>query len=113
MKTDQSQPIMEKMNSLVDYLASRRTILAAHVRSKAISNSLLEYRKAMELATQVLKAKGTSITLIKDLARGMCAEKEANWEQAQIEYKANIALMETATKELNALQSMNRVVDSI
>ena len=113
MKTDQSMPLMEEMKERIEYLASRRTILAAHVRCKAESNNLLEYRKAMELATQVLKAKGTPATLIKDLARGMCAEKEANWVQAQIEYKANVVLMDTASKELNALQSMNRVVDSI
>ena len=113
MQTDQSQPIMEKMNSLIEYLAERREVLASHIRCQTIAKCLLEYRKAMEMATQILKSKGTAATLIKDLARGMCAEQEAKWEQAQIEYKANVVLMDIASKELNALQSMNRVVDSI
>ena len=113
METDQSMPLMKEMKARIKYLADRREILAMHVGKQVESNALLAYRKAMELATQTLKSKGTQATLIKDLARGMCAEKEAAWTQAQIEYKANIALMETASKELNALQSMNKVVDSI
>ncbi len=113
MKTDQSKPIMERMDERIIFMKERREVLASHIRCQTVSNSLLEYRKAMEIATQVLKSKGTVATLIKDLARGMCAEQEAKWEQAQIEYKANVVLMDTASKELNALQSMNRVVDSI
>lgn len=113
MQTDQSRPIMERMNERIAYMKDRREVLASHVRCEKVARCLLEYRKAMEMATQVLKSKGTAATLVKDLARGMCAEQEAKWEQAQIEYKATVVLMDTASKELNALQSMNRVVDSI
>ena len=105
--------IMQTMRKLVDYLASRREVLASQVRQQTIARALLEYRKAIEIATKQLKAKGTQVGLIKDLARGKCAEQEYIYEQAQLEYKANLVLMETAGKELNALQSMNKVVESI
>ena len=113
MNTDQSMPIMERMNERIGYMKKRRIFLASLVKNQNVANALLEYRKAMEISTQTLKNKGTAATLIKDLARGMCAEQEAKYEQAQIEYKTTVVLMEIASKELNALQSMNRVVDSI
>ena len=113
MKTGSSMEIMQTMRKLVDYLADRRKVLADQVRRQVLAMSLLEYRKAMEIATKKLKADKQPATLIKDLARGMCAESEAKYEQAQLEYKANLVLMETAGKELNALQSMNKVVESI
>ena len=106
-------PLMERMNERIFDMKKRRKFLASLVKNRNVSNALLEYRKAMEISTQILKSKGTAATLIKDLARGMCAEQEAKYEQAQIEYKATVVLMEIASKELNALQSMNRVVDSI
>ncbi len=113
MKTDQSKPLMERMNERIAYMKKRREFLRSFIKERTVANALLEYRKAMEISTLTLKSEGIAATLIKDLARGKCAEQEANYEQAQIEYKATVVLMETASKELNALQSMNRVVDSI
>ena len=113
MKTDQSMPLMERMNERIAYMKERREFLRSFVQFETVAKALLENRKAMEIATQVLKSKGTAATLVKDLARGKCAEQEAKWEQVQIEYKATVVLMDVAGKELNALQSMNRVVDSI
>ena len=108
-----SQPVMDRMKIRIKYLEDRRADLDAMVKNRNVSNALLKYRLAMEVATKRLQADKVPITLIKDRARGMCAEDEAEWEHAQIEYKANIVMMEMASKELNALQSMNRVTDSI
>ena len=106
-------PLMKRMNERIAYMKGRREFLRSFIQNETVAKALLEYRKAMEISTQTLKSDGVAATLIKDLARGKCAEQEANYEQAQIEYKATVVLMDVAGKELNALQSMNRVVDSI
>ncbi len=108
-----SQPVMDRMKIRIKYLEDRRTDLEKMVKDQSESKALLAYRKAMAMSTVTLKADGHPATLIETMAKGDCAEQEAEWKQAQIAMKANLALMEMASKELNALQSMNRVTDSI
>jgi hypothetical protein len=97
-----------KMDELQAYLADRRGALETMVRGQNISKNVLKYRKAMEMATLKLKGEHPA-TLVKDLARGMCAQDEADLEQAQIEFKACLTLMDCAAKELNSLQSQTRI----
>ena len=100
---------IELMDKCLAFSAGRRGALVTMVRNQRESKALLAYRKAMALSTVTLKADGHPATLIETMAKGDCAEQEAEWKQAQIEMKACLALMESTDKSMNALQSQTRI----
>ncbi|KKN07447.1 hypothetical protein LCGC14_1066730 [marine sediment metagenome] len=98
-----------KMDELQAYLAGRRGALETMVRGQNEAKALLKYRKAMEISTIKLKAGGNPATLVETIAKGMCGQDEADLIQARVEFKACLALMDCAAKELNSLQSQTRI----
>ena len=99
------------MHRLHDYLSTRMDKLTEMVKQARVAETTKAYRKAMETATAKLRDSGTSIGLIKDLARGMCADEEYDMIQAEMEYKTCNNLIEAASKQMNALQTQKRDVN--
>ena len=89
---------------ILQLLAKGREGLNQRAIDKA--TTLGAYRKAMEIATVTLRAKGTPATLIKDLARGACYDQEREMDLAESMYKIQITKLDCIRAELNALQSI-------
>ena len=99
---------IEEMDRLHAYLNDRREKLTAMVKNANVAETVKAYRQAMGIATLKLK-KDTSVGLIKDLARSMCADEEYAMVQAEMEYKTCKDLIDCAKAQLNALQSQTRI----
>ncbi len=102
------QVAIEEMDRLHTYLSERSDKLTAMVKKANVAETMKTYRKAMGIATLKLK-KDTSVGLIKDLARSMCADEEYDMVQAEMEYKTCKDLIDCAKAQLNALQSQTRI----
>lgn len=98
--------VAKRIEAINNELAERRKWLESFVRSHRIPNALKDYKKAIELTSAKLRADGTPATLVDKLAQGRCAEKEADLEQAKIEYRAACVLMDAAENEKNGWQSI-------
>ena len=101
-----------RITTLNEDLSDKREQLEKFVSSRKLPNALIAYEKQMELTTAQLRASGTPVSTIKDIAKGRCAEKGGELEQAKIEWRAILVLIEAIKAELNSNQSLFRHLEN-
>ena len=102
--------VAKQIEQKIHLLEKGRGGLKELAKNKA--DTLGAYRKAIEIATITLRAEGTPVTLIKDLARGACNEQERNMDLAESLYKIQMTKLDSIKAELNGWQSINRFLDN-
>ena len=76
--------------------------------AKDKANAEYEYRQALGEEIARLKADGTSVSIIGDMARGNVAELKLKRDMADVMYKSAIESLRAIQSELSALQSVGR-----
>ena len=79
------------------------------LKAQAIKN----YDMKMDVAIVELKDEGVPVTLIRDRAKGKCAEYRYELELAEAGYKACISNIEALKAQLNGCQSIFRYLDEM
>ena len=98
--------IADRITKAINLIEAHRKSLPEKSKQKA--TTLVEYEKAMMIDMLKLKSEGSSITLIKDIARGNCSDQRLACELAESEYKNIIVSIEALKAQLNGWQSLFR-----
>jgi len=101
--------VSRKIQDYVEELELRKKTLENFVKSKKIHKALLALNKKVE--TETIKAKfdeKVPVTLIGNIVKGKCADEYADYEQAGMEYRAAVKLIEATESQMNAYQSIFR-----
>lgn len=76
----------------------------------AVAEIRLRAGKPVTLDGEMIK--DCPVTIIKDVAKGLCWEERTQMELAIGEYKANLSKLESVRAELNGFQSANKWLES-
>ena len=104
--------ISVKIASLCDELEVRKEGLENFVKSKKLCKSLTALNKKIEIET--IKAKfddKLQVSLIGNIVKGKCAEEFGDYEQADIEYRSAVKLIEATEAQLTGFQSIGKYFD--
>jgi len=100
--------VSQRIESLCKKLAVQEKQLQEFVRSAELPKALKDYRRAMQIEVVGLRDEGKPATLIDTLAKGKCADQEAELEWQKQKYKAILAGIECTKTELTGYQSVFR-----
>ena len=101
-----------RIEDLCNEIEERKKGLENFVKSKKLRKTLVALNKKIEIET--LKAKFDDklpISLIGNIIKGKCSEEFGDYEQADIEYRSAVKLIEATEAQLNGFQSINRYLD--
>lgn len=101
-----------RIEELCDELEERKKGLEVFVKSKKLAKSLIALNKKIEIET--VKAKFDDkipISIIGNIVKGKCADEFGDYEQADIEYRSAVKLMEATEAQLTGFQSINKYFD--
>lgn len=105
--------VAKKIEIINNDLERRGKLLEDFVRSEKLPAAMEEYDKAMEIVVATLRSEGTAATLIKDIAKGRCAEQARKVKQAEMEYRVAVSLISSTETRMSGYQSMNRYLDKM
>lgn len=113
--------ISEQMTSLINDLSKLRLSLRVFGEQKAaaISNyerimarTIIQLKNGIEFDLDGNKIKSPPTTIMEKIARGICWKEKLKTEESEMLYKSLIINIEVIKAQLNALQSINRNLDS-
>jgi hypothetical protein len=101
-----------KIEELCKELDTRKEGLEAFVKLQKLRKALVALNKKIEIET--VKAKFDDkmpVSIIGNIVKGKCADEFGDYEQADIEYRSAVKLIEATEAQLNGWQSYNRYLD--
>lgn len=108
----ESFKVASKIEELCSELEERKKGLEAFVKLGKLRKTLIALNKKIEIET--VKAKFDNkmpVSIIGNIVKGKCADEFGDYEQADIEYRSAVKLIEATEAQLNGWQSYNRYLD--
>ena len=113
--------IANQMQKLIDDLSKLRLSLRLFGEKKAqaisdyersIARTMIRLKNGIEFDLDGDKVINPPTTITEKIARGLCWKEKLQAEETEITYKSLIVNIEVIKSQLNALQSINRNLDS-
>jgi len=98
--------IGELRNKLEALAIDKAKYTAAAERAMAVT--LIKLKQGVELKVDGRSIKNPPVTIMKEIAKGVCWEERLNADKAEASYKATIVNMQALSSELNGYQSINK-----
>lgn len=78
---------------------------------KAIALTELKLRNGLITEFEGVSISNLPVTLIRDIAKGICYQENFNREIGESNYKAIVSIMDAIKAEMNGLQSINKHIE--
>lgn len=97
-----------RIEDLCNELEERKKDLEVFIKTKPIYHAVRDLKKRTAVETAKQRAKGTPVTIIKDIVSGEVDAEEGQLKQIEMEFKAKLHLIDAAKAQLMGWQSINK-----